>query len=136
MGFVFEPISVLGGLFGLSRTLRPSQNRVPKKDLVLEGFKTQKSILFGSVLGGSARCHLPVICLGKTKRNPSINSEFILGFRLVFYRETKWSNVVLEIDFGFRFRTHFGARRTVWAFENVKTLPKQGPEKKPRFGRV
>ena len=52
---------------------------------------------------------------------------------MVFYRETKWPNVVLEIDFGFRFRTHFGARRTVWAFENVKTLPKQGPEKRTSF---
>ena len=31
MGLVFEPISVLGGMFGLSRTLRPSQNRVPNK---------------------------------------------------------------------------------------------------------
>ena len=31
MGFVFEPISVLGGMFGFSRTLRPSQNRVPNK---------------------------------------------------------------------------------------------------------
>ena len=47
---------------------------------------------------------------------------------MVFYRETKWPNVVLEIDLGSRFRTHFGARRNVWAFENVKTLPKQGPE--------
>ena len=52
----------------------------------------------------------------------------MFGFRLVFYRETKWPNVVLEIDFGSRFRTHLGARRNVWAFENVKTLPKQGPE--------
>ena len=60
----------------------------------------------------------------------------MLGFHLVFYRETKWSNVVSEIDFGSCFRTHFGARRIVWAFENVKTLPKQGPEKKLRFGRV
>ena len=52
----------------------------------------------------------------------------MFGFRVVFYRETKWPNVVLEIDLGSRFRTHFGARRNVWAFENVKTLPKQGPE--------
>ena len=42
LGLVFEPISVLGGLFGLSRTLRPSQNRVPKKDIVLEGSKAQR----------------------------------------------------------------------------------------------
>ena len=42
MGFVFEPISVLGGMFGLSRGLRPSQNRVPKTDLVLEGSKAQR----------------------------------------------------------------------------------------------
>ena len=86
--------------------------------------------------GGSKRCHLPVICLGKTRRNPNINSELMFGFRVVFYRETKWPNVVSEIDFGSRFRTHFGARRNVWAFENVKTLPKQGPEKGSRFGRV
>ena len=42
LGLVFEPISVLGGMFGLSRTLRPSQNRVPKKDFVLEGSKAQR----------------------------------------------------------------------------------------------
>ena len=40
--------------------------------------------------GGSKRCHLPVICLGKTRRNPNINSELMFGFRVVFYRETKW----------------------------------------------
>ena len=139
MGFVFEPISVLGGMFGLSRGLRPSQNRDPKKDFVLEGSKAQRGRLDGEIPPYFARLergHLPVICLGKTKRNPNINSELMFGFRLVFYRETKWPNVVLEIDFGFRFRTHFGARRNVWAFENVKTLPKQGPEKGPRFGRV
>ena len=38
----FETISVLGGQFGLSRTLRPSQNRVPKKDIVLEGSEAQR----------------------------------------------------------------------------------------------
>ena len=131
LGFVFKPMSVLGGMFGLSRGLRPSQNRVPKTDLVLEGSKAQKGRPDGELPPYFARLergHLPVICLGKTKRNPSINSEFILGFRLVFHREIKWSNVVLELDFGVRFRTHFGARRNVWAFENVKTLPKQGPE--------
>ena len=57
-----------------------------------------------------------------------INNILIPIFGLAFYRETKWPNVVSEIDFGSRFRTHFGARRNVWAFENVKTLPKQGPE--------
>ena len=40
--------------------------------------------------GGSKRCHLPVICLGKTRRNPNINSELMFGFSVVFYRETKW----------------------------------------------
>ena len=108
-----------GGMFGLSRGLRPSQNRDPKKDLVLEGSKAQRGRLDGEIPPYFARLergHLPVICLGKTKRNPRINSELILGFRLVFYRETKLQNVVLEIDFGFRFRTHFGARRTVWVF--------------------
>ena len=74
------------------------------------------------------RGHLPVICLGKTRRNMGINNILIPIFGLAFYRETKWPNVVSEIDFGSRFRTHFGARRNVWAFENVKTLPKQGPE--------
>ena len=57
------------------------------------------------------RGHLPVICLGKTRRNPNINSELMFGFRVVFYRETKWPNVVLELDFGARFRTPFAARR-------------------------
>ena len=47
MGLVFEPISVLGGMFGLSRTLRPSQNRVPNKSwcrgLFFWSFWTQKA---------------------------------------------------------------------------------------------
>ena len=105
----------------------------------MEGSKAQRGRLDGEIPPYFARLergHLPVICLGKHRRNIGINNIIIPIFRLVFYRETKWPNVVLEIDFGFRFRTHFGARRTVWAFENVKTLPKQGPEKGLRFGRV
>ena len=104
-----------------------------------KGLKLKEGALMGRPPPYFARLergHLLVICLGKTKRNPNINSELMFGFRVVFYRETKWPNVVLEIDLGFRFRTHFGARRNVWAFENVKTLPKQGLEKGPRFGRV
>ena len=73
---------------------------------------------------------------GKKKVRERVFFPGYLLVRLEMNKETKWRNVVLEIDFGFCFRTHFGARRTVWAFENVKTLPKQGPEKKPRFGRV
>ena len=73
-----------------SRGFRPSQHGVTKKELVLERFKVQKSTPFGSVLRGSKRCHLPVICLGKTRRNPNINIILMFGFRVVFYRETKW----------------------------------------------
>ena len=40
--------------------------------------------------GGSKRCHLPVICLGKTRRNMGIINILIPIFRLAFYRETKW----------------------------------------------
>ena len=110
---------------------RPSQNRDPKNDFVLEGSKAQRGRLDGEIPPYFARLergHLPVICLGKTRRNMGINNILIPIFGLAFYRETKWPNVVSEIDFGSRFRTHFGARRNVWAFENVKTLPKQGPE--------
>ena len=93
LGFVFEPISVLGGMFGLSRTLRPSQNRVPKKDLVLEGSKAQRGRLDGEIPPYFARLergHLSVICLGKTRRNSNIIIELMFRFRVVFYRETKW----------------------------------------------
>ena len=40
--------------------------------------------------GGSKRCHLPVICLGKTRHNPNIIIILMFGFFVVFYRETKW----------------------------------------------
>ena len=40
--------------------------------------------------GGSKRCHLPIICLGKTRRNMGIINILIPIFRLAFYRETKW----------------------------------------------
>ena len=40
--------------------------------------------------GGSKRCHLPVICLGKTRHNPNIIIILMFRFLVVFYRETKW----------------------------------------------
>ena len=49
--------------------------------------------------------------VGKIKRNPNINCESMFGFRLVFQRVIKWPNVVLELDFGARFRIPCAARR-------------------------
>ena len=56
----------------------------------LEGSKAQRGRLDGEIPPYFARLErgdLPVICLRETKRNPSINSELILGFRLVFPKE-------------------------------------------------
>ena len=50
-------------------------------------------------LGGSKRCHLPVICLGKTRHNPNIIIILMFGFFVVFYRETKWPKWTQMVNF-------------------------------------
>ena len=54
---------------------------------------------------------LAAAAVGKIKRNPNINCESMFGFCLVFHRVIKWPDVVLELDFGARFRIPFAARR-------------------------
>ena len=54
--------------------------------------------------GGSKRCHLPVICLGKTRRNPNIIIILMFGFLVVFYRETKWPKWTQMANFSMGWR--------------------------------
>ena len=55
-------------------------------------------------LGGSKRCHLPVICLGKTRHNPNIIIILMFGFFVVFYRETKWPKWTQMVNFSMVWR--------------------------------
>ena len=54
--------------------------------------------------GGSKRCHLPIICLGKTRRNMGIINILIPIFRLAFYRETKWPKWTQMVNFSMVWR--------------------------------
>ena len=54
--------------------------------------------------GGSKRCHLPVICLGKTRHNPNIIIILMFGFFVVFYRETKWPKWTQMVNFSMVWR--------------------------------